>query len=47
MKTSQLATAPRTAYLNDHLAKLNQGWEEVRDRGISKLEDYLTNGDKI
>jgi hypothetical protein len=26
---------------------LNKGWDEVRAKGISKLEDFLTNGDKI
>jgi len=26
---------------------LNKGWEEVKTKGVSKLEDFLTNGDKI
>lgn len=30
----------------DHNAQLNQGWQEIKDKGISKLEQYLTSGDK-
>jgi hypothetical protein len=31
----------------EHLAPLNKGWDEVKQKGISKLEDFLTNGSKI
>ena len=30
----------------DHNAQLNQGWQEIKEKGISKLEQYLTSGDK-
>jgi len=30
----------------DQFAQLNQGWQEIKEKGISKLEQYLTSGDK-
>ena len=32
---------------SDAMAPLNSGWDELRTRGISKLEDFLTNGKAI
>ena len=31
----------------EHMVPLNKGWDEVRVKGLTKLEDFLTNGDKI
>jgi hypothetical protein len=32
---------------SDVMAPLNNGWAELREKGISKLEDFLTNGKAI
>jgi hypothetical protein len=30
----------------DQYAQLNLGWQQIKEKGISKLEEYLSSGNK-